>query len=72
MPLSRYFEFSDLAEGEYTVSLHTSRTNKDKGKWDVVATSASVSLGKDAPNPAKPLELSFKSSRKVQRRLIGK
>jgi len=65
VPLSRYFEFSDLAEGEYTVSLHSTRIKKDRHKWDVVATSSSVSLGLGASKPAKPLQLSFQSSRRV-------
>ena len=64
VPLSRYFEFSDLAEGEYSVSLHSTRI-KDQSKWNIDGTSSIVSLGIDAPKPAKPLELSFKSSRKV-------
>merc|ERR1711934_232061 len=66
LPLSRYFEFSDLPEGEYTISLHSSRLSKDRGKWSTSGdTRASLSLGRNAPVPPNPLELSFQATRKV-------
>ena len=64
LPLSGFFEFSDLAEGQYTVSLKSTRS---KLEWEIQSTSASVSLGPEAPESVSILNLSFNSTRKVCR-----